>query len=466
MKRRNLVFLHLESISWQKVHAFPDAFPNLNRFLPKCRLFRNFYSSATSTQMVLAYLIHGNDFELDAESGLSKPAMNNPGLFSILQAQGYNTDFLCVTAYHFADKKMLPVLADTLPPVWSTGDFSDLLEKFDALTQAPQFAIYVLNLVSHIEHGIALADHAQGLDDLVGGACAVADHALGALIGILENKDLLQNTTIVIFGDHGDDYWTHGFKGGLLHGTEPYTHILHAPLLICDAGLPAGQDYRLVSTIDFAPSILDLLQLPAKLPFADSGNSILVPGEREFAFAQNFAANQPDSTVQDIRKAFSATSHSHSLLVSSRGLELFNHRLDPTNHCNLLNFFEIGSDGNLRASLPASGCHRHFDSAFRYFPKNQAAINREFRPMLQALRLRIQRKQAYLAERSKQAAAVLDPVCFETINTLDRERFFGHFYREMAGPVSADSDKAKPRSGFRERVKFMGGKALAKISGS
>jgi phosphoglycerol transferase MdoB-like AlkP superfamily enzyme len=215
LKRKNLVVLHLESIAWQAFNAFPEAFPNLNRVMPAARVFRWYFSSATSTQMVLAYLFHGNDLELDAATSLSEPAQNNPSLFAILQAAGYRTAFLCVTAW--GGGPMLPLLAGTLPPVWSTNDFAELLRKFEALTAAPPFAIYVWNLVTHIEHALALAPHAGGVDDLLGGACAVADHALGSVLDILAARNLMDDTTVVIFGDHGDDYWTHGFKGGLLH---------------------------------------------------------------------------------------------------------------------------------------------------------------------------------------------------------------------------------------------------------
>jgi membrane-anchored protein YejM (alkaline phosphatase superfamily) len=164
LKRKNLVIIHLESIAWQTLSAFPEAFPNLNRVMPTARVFRWYFSSSTSTQMVLAYLFHGNDFELDAATGLAKPAGNNPSLFTILQAAGYQTEFLCLTARRA--KTMLPLFADTLAPVWSTNDFGELLQKFEKLTATPPFGIYIWNLVSHIEHALALAPYAGGVDDL------------------------------------------------------------------------------------------------------------------------------------------------------------------------------------------------------------------------------------------------------------------------------------------------------------
>jgi hypothetical protein len=434
LKRKNLVIIHLESIAWQAFSAFPEAFPNLNRVMPSARVFRWYFSSATSTQMVLAYLFHGNDLELDAATGLSKPAQNNPSLFAILQAAGYRTEFLCVTALRAGT--MLPLLAGTLPPVWSTNDFAELLRKFETLTAPPPFAIYVWNLVTHIEHALALAPHAGGVDDLSGGACAVADHALGSVLDILAARNLMDDTAVLIFGDHGDDYWTHGFKGGVLHGMEPYTHLTHAPLLIRDSSLPAGNDNRLASTIDLAPTCLDLLDIPVELRFADSGQSLLGGAERSGAFSQNFTGNQPDAPELDIRKSFSASDRSHTLLVSSRGLELFNHRLDPTNHCNLLHFFDLDSDGELVLRAPPATSHPHFATAMRYLLSNKHT-SQDLRRLRNALQKQIGRKHAYIAAHSPAPIHALDLSCLDSINRYGADRFFGK--REDVVALAADA---------------------------
>ena len=217
---KNLLFIHLESISWQTLNAFPESFPNLLRIMPSTRRFRSYFSSATSTQMVMTSLLHGNSFELDAAPGLARPAANNPSLFSILDSKGYRTEFLGVSAFNIGP--MLPLLASSLPPVWTTDDFAELLAKFEtAIAQGP-FAIYVWNLVTHIGHAIALESFSDSIDDLVSGACAVADRIVGELFDLLERHGVLDETVVVMFGDHGDDYWTHGFKRGVTHGAEPY----------------------------------------------------------------------------------------------------------------------------------------------------------------------------------------------------------------------------------------------------
>jgi hypothetical protein len=429
LKRKNLVVIHLESIAWQTLNAFPEAFPNLHRFMPRARVFTSYFASATSTQMVMAYLFHGNDFELDAAPGLAPPAGNNPSLFPILDAAGYRTAFLCVSALQA--KTMLPLLAGTVPPVWTTDDFAALLAKFEAVTSERPFAVYAWNLVTHVEHAMALAPHARGIDDLVGGACAVADHALGALLAILDRRGLTDDTTVVIYGDHGEDLWTHGFKRGVMHGAEPYTHVVHAPLLIRDEALPAGPDRRLASTIDVAPTCLDLLGVPAVLPFAHSGHSLRGDVRRDAAFSQNFTGSQPDAPRRDIRRAFSVSDGTHTLLASARGLALFNHRLDPTNHCNLLHFFELAADGGLVPNGADGHTHSHFATAMRPMLERDGGMRDDFRRLRHALRQHVERKRAYIAAHAAPPADTLEDAAFDRIDRHGRDVFFGR----AAGPA-------------------------------
>jgi len=62
---KNLVVLHLESMSRQRLAAFAPVLPHTTRLLREAVVFENFFASATSTLMVVGYLFHGNDFEYD-----------------------------------------------------------------------------------------------------------------------------------------------------------------------------------------------------------------------------------------------------------------------------------------------------------------------------------------------------------------------------------------------------------------
>ena len=99
---KNLLILHLESITRQSLAIFGSAFPNIRRLMQDAVVFENFFSSATSTLMAITYLFHGNDLEFDTSSRFEdiKPAQNTRNLFSILKERGYDTRFICLNGFH------------------------------------------------------------------------------------------------------------------------------------------------------------------------------------------------------------------------------------------------------------------------------------------------------------------------------------------------------------------------------
>jgi hypothetical protein len=404
--KKNVVLIHLESISWQKIHSFPEAFPNFQRLSERARRFRNFFSSATSTQMFLAYLAHANDCEMDTQPHLAKPVGNNPSLFSYLKEQGYDTKFLCVTSQHRPEKKMLPLVAGSLPDIWSTDRFAALIGALDSQTKTQPFCAYVWNLASHLEHAVGLPGIQTGFDRSVEASCRAADDLLGAVVATIEANGIAGRTTIVIFGDHGDDFWTHGFKGGLAHGTEPYAQLIHAPLLVIDPQVDAKTDQRLASTIDLAPTIVRLLGLANPFTFSQSGSDVLGDATRRFAHSQNFTALQPDNKAHGILKSFAIVDERYNLMVHSGGLEFFNHRLDPGNQFNLLGLLEHSHDGAWKFAVPAHSLSEHFRSAFHYLPGNAMEMSGHLMQMVEALKAAIGRKENYLSARAGKAVAL------------------------------------------------------------
>ena len=422
--KKDLVIFHLESISRQRLAEFAPAFPNTLRLMREGVVFDHFFSSATSTVMVLTYLFHGNDFEVDTSTTFEGmlPAHNNPNLFTILQDAGYRSNLICLNGHAATRPVQLRAWDDGLPRLWDTNDFPSLFARFDELTDEPPFAIYVWDLLTHIEHSLALAPQSRGLTDQIERACAAADYAVGVMRQTLEQKGLLDDTLVVLYGDHGDDCWTHGYKGGMIHGTEPYTGIIATPFAIRDPGLEPGVRADLASTVDIAPTCLALLGIDADLPFTHSGVDLARAG-RDFAYAQNFTANQPDRVEAGIAKAFSISDRTYTLLASSRGLEMYAHRLDPGNHCNLLHFFTLDGAGRLlplQSALQAG----HAIPAWKDNPRAVTALAEDFARMRDALAAHIEAKRAYIVERDVAPAHALDRTCLAKISTQSRDAFF------------------------------------------
>jgi arylsulfatase A-like enzyme len=142
-----------------------------------------------------------------------------------------------------------------------------LLAWIDEEPDLPFFA-YVHTLEPHEwERARYQADLPRGWDPY-DAAVHDADRRLGELLRELESRD--RRTLLVVASDHGESLGEHGVKN---HGTTLFQTELHVPLLFwADAALPAMTVTEPVSLQDVAPSILELVGLPA-LPQA-SGTSL------------------------------------------------------------------------------------------------------------------------------------------------------------------------------------------------
>lgn len=93
-------------------------------------------------------------------------------------------------------------------------------------------------------------------NDLYAGEIAYLDAALKTLFDFLTTNHLLDNTIIVITGDHGEAL---GEKGEDTHSYFAYNNTLHIPLIIY---VPAGRAQRIkenVCHIDIFPTLCELL---------------------------------------------------------------------------------------------------------------------------------------------------------------------------------------------------------------
>jgi arylsulfatase A-like enzyme len=157
----------------------------------------------------------------------------------------------------------------------------------------------------------AKPEHASRVQDLYDDTIRHADAEFGRLLDYLERANIYDETALVFTADHGELLSEHGrlehayepaqralkritpefcrsrtlfdsgaFVGHL--GVLPYDELLHVPAIV----KPSGGDYtsvardRLVETVDFMPTIADLVGVP----FETQGKSLrpLFGGDRSF----------------------------------------------------------------------------------------------------------------------------------------------------------------------------------------
>jgi arylsulfatase A-like enzyme len=70
---------------------------------------------------------------------------------------------------------------------------------------------------------------AQSERDAYDDSIAYLDNELGLLLETLEERGLLDNTMVIVTGDHGEAFGEHGY---FTHGDNLYLNQLHVPLLI------------------------------------------------------------------------------------------------------------------------------------------------------------------------------------------------------------------------------------------
>lgn len=105
------------------------------------------------------------------------------------------------------------------------------------------------------------------------GEIAYMDHFVGAAVDALQAKGLLDQTLVVVAGDHGEGL---GEKVELGHGLFLYEETMRVPLIVRDPALfprPRVVESE-VRLIDVAPTILETLGLEAEAPGLD-GRSLL-----------------------------------------------------------------------------------------------------------------------------------------------------------------------------------------------
>ncbi len=112
------------------------------------------------------------------------------------------------------------------------------------------------------------------------GEIAYADAALGQFLGRLRSAHALDDTLIVLLSDHGESLGEHGER---THGLFAYDATLRVPLVMYAAGhIGPGLVRDAMRLVDVAPTVLDLLGVPAFR--ASDGRSVrpFIAGERPF----------------------------------------------------------------------------------------------------------------------------------------------------------------------------------------
>jgi choline-sulfatase len=157
--------------------------------------------------------------------------------------------------------------------------------------------------------------------------CTHIDHQIRILMGTLREENLLDNTVIMLTGDHGDMLGQHGLWAKSLF----YEAAARVPMILvgtaaCQRIKAGAVDDRLVGLQDVMPTLLDLANLP--IPASVEGLSMLADTRRESLYGECGEGRNATRMLRQGR---------YKLIwyPANHGLQLFDMNTDPGEMHNL-----------------------------------------------------------------------------------------------------------------------------------
>ncbi|MFT5052641.1 MAG: arylsulfatase A-like enzyme [Chlamydiales bacterium] len=175
-----------------------------------------------------------------------------------------------------------------------------------------------------------------------------ADAQVGKLLKFLEDRNLRENTIVIVISDHGETldelYKTERYAFD--HGEFLSRRELRIPLVIWLPGSyaergPAVHD-SLVNVLDVMPTVLDLLGLPCALPFSGRSLTNLMdaqPLPARLHFSQRRSLERGDQKHLSGQELSVTDGRWHWVRSDARKSKLFDTRSDPNEAENVITEF-------------------------------------------------------------------------------------------------------------------------------
>jgi arylsulfatase A-like enzyme len=170
---------------------------------------------------------------------------------------------------------------------------------------------------------------------------AWVDENIGRLFDQLENKGLMDETVVLITGDHGELFDEPSDPPYVAHRNSLHPVLIDLPLLLYHPNLEPRRDSRLASQVDVAPTILDAMGVMSDHTEAVdkmAGYSLLGTEEHDTVFAEMGSHDVSKPELKDKydldftpyhRAAKVARTHEYTVEFRSDGPPIARNRLNP-----------------------------------------------------------------------------------------------------------------------------------------
>jgi hypothetical protein len=290
-KARNVVIIHLESTGARYLRPYGAAeepMPNLTHLADDAILFEHAYTVYPET--IKSFF----GVQCSLHPALDTPSETYgrdfvPALATVLRGHGYRTGLFHSGRFMYLgmDAAVRNRGYDTLEDAGAIGGDQDssfgidepsavrrILHWIDDRPASQPFLVSYLPIAGHHPYAVPRRGPFPEDQDIdrYRNALSYADAALSQLMEGFRARGLERETLFVIFGDHGEAFGQH--DGNYCHTLFLYEENVHVPFLILAPGVTRQERVsRVASLIDTAPTVLDLLGIPA--PDGYQGHSLL-----------------------------------------------------------------------------------------------------------------------------------------------------------------------------------------------
>lgn len=303
----NIVVLVAESLRWDRLT--PEIMPNVWQFAQQGLYFKNHYSSGNGTREGLFGMFYGL-YGSYWSSFLH--AQQSPLLMDRIQALNYQLDLrtsakfsypefnktmfakVPLTQLHEADEKLKPWQRDEInateqiaflqhrdkqKPFMSFFFFESTHARYDFPDQAVIASPYLKDVNYWGMSRESLKPKIGEFKNRYTNAAHWVDAQMGRVITALKAEGLLDNTIVIITGDHGEEFLEKGFWG---HNSSFVEEQTHTPMVVWMPQHAHEEIDRVTSHLDISPTLLQALGAPSDVSQYSLGRHLLDATPRPF----------------------------------------------------------------------------------------------------------------------------------------------------------------------------------------
>lgn len=303
---RNVLLIILESAAAQYLKPYgsqEDPMPNITTMAKEGVLFENAYTTYPESIKGLFALICSTFPALD-----SKPEHYEdvpvPSIAAVLKKQNYQTALFHSGRFRYLGMESIirnrgyDLLEDaghvsgrhhSSFGVEETATVRRMLQWLDQRPNEKPFFMTYMPVAGHHPY-VSPGRGPFPADTEIGryrNALHYCDKSIGELMAGLKKRKLDQSTLVIVIGDHGQAFHQHPNNFG--HVLFLYEENIRVPFLLWSPeAIPAKRVEKVVSQLDLAPTILDLLKMSA--PESYQGRSLLRNEARTVLFFTDYSS--------------------------------------------------------------------------------------------------------------------------------------------------------------------------------